>query len=155
MPTTQAADGLGRVFNTVTNSGQAIALAAGQALSYFVNGSTAVLTLTIATSFGGTYRASNFFTPNWTPITRVYWSLQPDGTAVWNKATITAAATYTHGTTAGLTTAVASVWTLFGPQVPDTYLYVKGALTGSGTGHIIVHDLGVQRTPANLVKLSA
>lgn len=150
-------DGLGRVFNIVpiSTGGPAIALAAGQAISFVTTGATAVLTLTIATSFGGTYRAGSFFTPAWAPITRVYWNLQTDGTGVWAKASITAAATFTHGTTTGLTTAVASVWTLFGTQVPDTYTYVKGTVTGSGIGAAIVHDLGVQRTPANLAKLSA
>jgi hypothetical protein len=155
MATNQASDGLGRVFNVCTNTGQGITLAAGQAVSFYTDVSTATITLTIATSFGGTYRASNFFTPNWTPITRVYFSTAHDGTAVWAKATITAAATFTHGTTTGLTTAVQSVFTLFGTQIPDTYTYVKGALTNSGTGFIIVHDLAVARTPANLLKLSA
>jgi hypothetical protein len=150
-------DGLGRVFDVVpiVTSGPAISLKNCNAVSFVITGATAVPTLSIATSFGGTYRAGSFFTPAWVPITRVYWSTATDGTVTWAKATITAAATYTHGTTTGLTTAVGSVFTVFTSQLPNGYNYIKCTVTGSGIGAAVVHDLAVQRTPANLVKLSA
>lgn len=150
-------EGLGRVFNVVPiiTGGPAISLNGCSAVSFVITGATAVPTLTIATSFAGTYRAFNFFTPNWTPITRVYWMAATDGTGVWAKATITAASTYTHGTTAGLTTATASVFTIFGSQIPDPYTYIKCTVTGSGIGAAFLHDLTVQRAPANLPKVSA
>jgi hypothetical protein len=150
-------EGLGRVFNVVPiiTGGPAISLNGCSAVTFVITGSTAVPTLTIATSFGGTYRASGFFSPAWTPITRVYWSTATDGTVAWAKATITAAATYTHGTTTGLTTAVGSVFTIFGSQIPDPYTYIKCTVTGSGIGAAILHDLTVMRAPANLPKVSA
>jgi hypothetical protein len=150
-------EGLGRVFNVVPiiTSGPAISLNGCSAVSFVITGSTAVPTLTFATSFGGTYRASNFFTPALVPITRVYWSTATDGTVAWSKATITAAATYTHGTTTGLTTATASVFTVFGSELPDPYTYIKCTVTGSGVGAAILHDLTVARAPASLAALSA
>ncbi len=150
-------DGLGRLFNLVpiTTAGPAIKLSGTTGVTFVTTGAAAVPTLTIATSFAGTYRAFNFFTPNWVPIIRVYWSTATDGTAAWNKVTITAASTFTHGTTTGLTTAVASVFTVFGAQLPDPYNYIKCTVTGSGLGMAIVHDLTVQRAPANLALLSA
>lgn len=150
-------DGLGRVFNIVpiSTAGPAINLSGASAVSFVTTGATAVATLTIATSFGGTYRAGSFFSPAWAPISRVYWSTATDGTVAWSKATITAAATFTHGTTTGLTTAVGSVFTIFGSELPDGYSYIKCTVTGSGIGAAILHDLNVQRTPANLALLSA
>ena len=71
-------------------------------------------------------------------------------------ATITAAATFTHGSTTGLTASTtASVFTLFGSQMPAGYNYVKCTVTGSGIGAAILHDLTVQRGPANLQTISA
>ncbi len=148
-------EGLGRVFNIVpiSTGGPAILLAADSAISFVTTGSTAVATLTFGKTFGGSYDSGA--TAGCTPITRVYWSTATDGTVAWSKATITAAATFTHGTTAGLTTAVGSVFTVFGSQIPDPYKYIKCTVTGSGIGAAIVHDLTVQRAPANLALLSA
>ena len=150
-------EGLGRVFNIVpiSTGGPAINVAGASAVSFITTGSTAVATLTVATSFGGTYRAASFFSPAWAPITRVYWSTATDGTVAWAKATITAAATFTHGTTTGLTTAIGSVFTIFTSQMPSGYDYIKCTVTGSGIGAAVLHDLTVQRAPANLALISA
>ena len=148
-------EGLGRLFNVVgAANGVALNMSQCSAITFvFTNDDTA--TLTTAVSFAGTYRAYSFFTPNWVPITTVYWSTSTTGTVPWAKATITAASTFTHGTTTGLTTATASVFTLFDSQMPAGYNYVKCTVTGSGIGAAILHDLTVQRAPANLVAVSA
>ena len=150
-------EGLGRLFNVVPvcTAGGAMSMRDCSAISFVITGSTAVPTLTIATSFGGTYRAYSFFTPNWVPITRVYWTTSTTGTVAWSKATITAASTYTHGTTTGLTTATASVFTIFGSEMPAGYDYLKCTVTGSGIGAAILHDLTVQRAPASLAIVGA
>ena len=148
---------LGKIFNVVPvcTAGGAISLSSCSAISFVITGSTAVPTLTIATSFGGTYRAYSYFSPNWVPITRVYWTTSTTGTVGWSKATITAAATFTLGTTTGLTTATAAVFTVFGSQMLAGYDYIKCTVTGSGIGAAILHDLTVQRAPANLAILGA
>ncbi len=149
-------EGLGRVFNVVPiASGVGISLDECSAISFVLTGATGVATLTIAQTFAGTYRAGSFFTPAWAPITRVYGSTATDGTAAWTKATITAAATFTNGTTAGLTTSINSVFTVYGSQLPDGYGYIKCTATGSGLCTAILHDLTVQRAPANLAKVGA
>ena len=150
--------GLGRVFNVVpiSTAGGAISMRDCSAISFVTTGSSAVATLTIATSFGGTYRAGSFFSPAWAPITTVYCNTSTTGTVAWTKGTITAASTFTHGSTTGLTASTtASIFTLFGSQMPAGYDYVKCTVTGSGIGAAITHDLTVQRAPANLAILSA
>src|SRR6266567_2454388 len=142
--------GLGRVFDVVPiASGAGLSLKNASAVTFVLTGATGVATLSIATSFGGTYRAGSFFTPAWAPITTVYWSTATDGSVAWAKAT------FTNGTTAGLTTSTNSVFTVFGSQLPDLYDYVKCTATGSGLCTAILHDLTVQRTPAHMVKLGA
>jgi hypothetical protein len=145
-------EGLGRVFNVVPvcTAGGAINISGCSAVTFVVTGATAVATLTIATSFGGSYISTNF-----NPITRVYWSTSTTGTVAWSKATITASNTFTLGTTTGLTTATAAVFTVFGSQMLAGYDYIKCTVTGSGIGAAILHDLTVQRAPANLPILSA
>jgi hypothetical protein len=145
-------EGLGRVFNVVPvcTAGGAINLQGCSAVTFVITGSAAVPTLTISNAYAGSYNATNF-----NPITRVYWSTSTTGTVAWSKATITAAATYTHGTTAGLTTATASMFTVFGSQLTAGYDYIKCTVTGSGIGAAILHDLTVQRAPANLAVLGA
>ena len=145
-------EGLGRLFNVVPvcTAGGAINLAGCSAVSFVITGSTAVPTLTVAPSFAGSYISTGF-----APITRVYWSTLTTGTTAWNKATITAANTFTLGTTTGLTTATAAVFTVFGSQMLAGYDYIKCTVTGSGIGAAILHDLTVQRAPASLAILGA
>ena len=145
-------EGLGRLFNVVPvcTAGGAINISGCSAVTFVITGATAVPALTIATSYGGSYTATGF-----NPITRVYWTTSTTGTVGWSKATITAAATFTLGTTTGLTTATAAVFTVFGSQMLAGYDYIKCTVTGSGIGAAILHDLTVQRAPANLAILGA
>ena len=145
-------EGLGRLFNVVpiVTAGPAINLSGASAVTFVITGSTAVPTLTVSTSFGGSYISTGF-----APITRVYWSTSTTGTVAWAKATITAANTFTLGTTTGLTTATAAIFTVFGSQMLAGYNYIKCTVTGSGIGAAILTDLTVGRAPANLAILSA
>jgi len=150
-------DGLGRLFNVVPviTAGPGIKLKDCSAVTFVITGATAVPTLTYATSFAGTYQVASFFTPALSPITRVYWSTSTTGTVAWARANITAASTFTLGTTAGLTTATAACFTVYGSQLPDPYNFIKCTVTGSGIGMAILHDLTVQRKPENLAVVSA
>ena len=145
-------EGLGRLFNVVPvcTAGGAINISQCSAVTFVITGATAVATLTISNAYGGSYNATGF-----NPITRVYWSTLTTGTTAWNKATITAAAAFTLGTTTGLTTATSAVFTVFGSQLTAGYDYIKCTVTGSGIGAAILHDLTSQRAPANLPVVSA
>ena len=148
-------EGLGRIFNVVPvcTAGGAINFRDCSAISFVITGSTAVPTLTFGKTFGGSYDSGATAACN--PITRVYWSTSTTGTVAWAKATITAAATFTLGSTTGLSTATAAVFTVLTSEIPDPYQYIKCTVTGSGIGAAILHDLTVQRAPANLAKVSA
>ncbi len=157
---TIAGVGLGRVLDVVPiAAGQAFSMANANAVDFVCtgDGSTSVFTLTIATSFGGTYRAFNFFTPNFTPFTYYYGNTATNGTAGWTRVTMAAAAsavTQGAGTPSG--TYTTTVIPLFSTQLPDGYNYVK--LTNSGGAGLvtaILHDLSVARKPANLQILGA
>lgn len=149
-------EGLGRAFNFApVASGVGYRLDGASAITFCLTGATGVATLTFATTLGGTYRAASFFTPALAPIKNVYFSTATDGSVAWAKAVITPAATFTNGTTTGLTTSVNSVFTIYGSQLPDTYKYVKCTATGSGLAYAILHDLTIQRGPANLPALSS
>jgi hypothetical protein len=146
-------EGLGRLFNIVpTASGVALNMSNCSAIT-FVGTNDNTFTLTIATSFAGTYRAYSFFTPNWVPIKQYYDNSDNGvGTGVWVKHTQTAASTVVQATVDAMT-----CFTLLGSQVPDTYDYVKCTASAPGDGVLIaiLHDLTVQRTPPNLPAISA
>ena len=141
-------EGLGRLFNVAPiASGVAISLKEASAVTFVCTGSD-TFSLTVATSFGGTYRAGSFFTPAWTPIDHFYTAAATNGTAVWTKSTITAA-----DNTGSVTNTVAV--TLNATALPDTYTYVKCTAGGAGLVAAILHDLEIQRSPIRLAKISA
>lgn len=144
-------EGLGRSFNLVgAANGVAINLRQCSAVTWlFTNDDTA--TLTIATSFAGTYRAYNFFTPNWVPLTRYYQNTDNGaGTGQWTDQTQTAASTVVQAAD------YATAFSLLVSQLPSGYDYVKCTMTtGDGICVAILHDLAVGRDPANLAAVSA
>lgn len=78
-----------------------------------------------------------------------YYTSRADGTAVWAKNTIAAnSAITTTATTQGL-----AVIHIGNVQLSDGYRYLKCTSTGAGLVIPLVHDLKVQRTPANLPAL--
>ena len=147
--------GLGRVFDVVpVAASQGISMVNCNAIDYVCteSGGATTFTLTVATSFAGTYRAYNYFTPNFTPFTYYYTRTSDTaGTAAWARQTQTAASTVVSAATSDTL-----VIPLFATQLPDGYQYVKLTATG-GTGLVcaILHDLSVARKPDNLTKPGA
>jgi len=150
MAATIAGLGLGRVYDVVPiAASQGISMQNCNAIDFVCteSGGATTFTLTVATTFAGTYRAYNFFTPNFTPFT-VYWTRTSDtaGTVAWVRNTQTAASTVVSAATSDTL-----VIPLYATQLPDGYKYVKLTATG-GTGLVtaVLHDLSVARTPANM-----
>ena len=146
--------GLGRVFDVVgVASTNYFSLKNASAVSFIVlsTGATS-LAFTAEPSFGGT-------PANWTPANgfgqTAYFdqNVQSNGTGAWTKQT----ATWTSNSVAlAGTSGYMSVFCIYADQLADTYDYVKVAATGSPTYVVaILHDLTVQRTPANLAILGA
>jgi hypothetical protein len=141
-------EALGRLFNVApVASGVAISLKETDGVTFVCTGSD-TFSLTIATTFGGTYRAGSFFTPAWTPISSFYTATATDGTAVWTKSTITAA------DNTGAVTGMVAVF-LSADALPDGYTYVKCTKGAAGLVTAITSDLAIQRSPIRLLKMSA
>ncbi len=145
-------EGLGRVLNVITTADTVgFSMTECSAATFVVKASGASsIAIGSAKTFAGSYDA--FSTANgFGQSTRWYQSTTADGTAVWTKQT---ASWSTATLTLAGTTGYVSVFTIFGSQLADGYKYLKGTCT-NGTLTVITHDLTVQRTPANLAKLSA
>lgn len=137
-----AIEALGRAFNVVP-------IAAGVALSMrdcsgvtFICTGNDTFTITVASTFGGSYATPGNI------ITHKYTNTATDGTAAWVKATQSAsnAVTISSGTVS---------FDVLGAMLPDPKCYVKVSVGASGLVTAILHDLAVQRNPANLAKVSA
>ncbi len=145
-------EGLGRVFNVVhTADTVGIDMRECSAVSFIVKASGASsVALTAAKTFTGSY--DNFTTANgFGQTTRWYQSTTATGTAAWTKQT---AVWTTNSIALAGTTAYVSVFTVFGSQMADGYLYIKPTCTNA-TVVALLHDLTVQRKPANLAILGA
>lgn len=153
-------EGLGRLFNVIPNitTNSKFKIRGASAVTVVVSGATAVVTLAQDSAFGGSFSTS-------APVIKnVYWATAADGTAAWNKLTFVAGtapftsgplATYTHGTTTGLTTAVMSAFCVYTSEFSDPNSYLRVTMTGSGIAQILHHDLVHQRTPVNLETLAS
>lgn len=135
-------EGLGFKFNVLPVADDVyVSLANAAAVSFVcVNAAGDTYTLTEAKDAAGTSAA---VLPT---ITRFHVSATVG--AVWAEVTQTAASTIVP--TASQDVAVVTVT---GPELSDTFTHVKLASTGSGTVFAILHDLYVQRAPANLPAL--
>lgn len=134
---------LGRLVNPVP-----IAAGAGLAMQdcasvLFVCTGNDTFTLTLATTFAGSYSQPS----GWNPIVIKYTNTATNGTAKWVKATQAAsnAVTISSGTVA---------FELLTPAVPDTYKYVKCSVGASGLVQAYLNPV-IQRAPANLAAVSA
>ena len=143
-------EGLGRLFNGffIASAGtQAFKMRGASGATVFVNGATAQVTVNEGAAYAGPFTAVN-------AIKNIYWSTAANGTAAWNKLAYSSAnnplSTYTHGTTTGLTTAVMSAFCIFTSELSDPNDYVEIVLAGAGTAFVALHDLVVERNPANL-----
>jgi hypothetical protein len=136
--------GLGRTNNFIPiAAGVGVSLIGASAIGFLCTGND-TFTLTLATSFAGSYSQP----ANWNPITLKWTNASTNGTAAWVQATQSASN--------AVTIASNTVWfELLVSQVPDTYNYVKCSVAASGLVTVVTHDLTIQRAPANLAKLSA
>jgi len=146
-------EGLGRVFNVITNgSGVNFSMKQASAVSVVCQASGASsVAITASTAYsGGTtdnFTTANGFgqAPHW------YQSTSDTGTAGWTKV---ASVWTTNSLALAGTTGYTSVFTIFCSQLADTFDYLN--VTGTNCGVILLlHDLTVQRTPANLSLLGA
>lgn len=140
--------GLGRVFNVVHDaSGNMFTLDDASAVTFVVKANAASsLAVVAAKTFGGsttTWTTANGFgqTGFWFQATAangtVGWTKQ---TSVWSSNSITLAGTSGY----------VSVLTIYTSQFADAYQYIQVTGTGTATVVAFLHDLTVQRTPANL-----
>jgi hypothetical protein len=80
-------------------------------------------------------------------VTKWYENANADGSTVWTKHADQAAAA------AVVSTAAVVAIEISANSLPDTHKYVKCTSTSTGLVYAIVHDLTVQRAPANLPAL--
>lgn len=136
-------EALGRLFNVapIVGGGSAIALKDCTGVTFICTGND-TFTLTVASSFGGSYASPGNI------IVTKYTNTSTDGTAAWVKATQSAAdaVTISSGTVA---------FHVSTNSLPDGKTYIKCTHSSAGLVTAITHDLAVQRNPANLPKLSA
>lgn len=143
-----AQEGLGFKYMIVpAASGVAIALNFCAAIGFYgTNDNT--FTLTLATSFAGSYSQPS----GWNPITHYYQETSNGaGTASWAKVTQAASNAVVQASDNG------TYFELMCTAVPDTYTYVKCTASSPGDGLLVavLHDLEVQRGPVNMPKVSA
>jgi putative exporter of polyketide antibiotics len=146
-------EALGRLLNLIPiATGAPFKVRGASGVLVWVTGATAVITMTASSSFGGSYT-------NLACIKNVYWTTATNGTAAWSKLNYASGvapftsgplATYTHGTTTGLTTATLSVFHVFTSEFSDPTDYLQATATGSGACGVIPYDLVSARGPANL-----
>jgi hypothetical protein len=153
-------EALGRLCNVIPiASGVAFKMRGASVAMFVLTGAAAVATLQEQPGFTGTPVSLAM-------IKNIYWTTVTNGTAAWSKLTYSAnnlvapfasgpIATYTHGTTTGLTTATCSVFHIFTSELSDPENYLLCTATGSGLLSVYVGDLVHQRGPANLEILSA
>ena len=137
-----AIEGLGRVINCVPiAAGAGLSMKDCQGITFICTGAD-TFTITSASTFGGTYATPGNI------ITRKQTNTSTSGTAKWVEATQSAsnAVTIASGAVAFYVDA---------NDLPSGNTYVKVSVAASGLVTAILHDLQVQRDPANLAAVSA
>jgi hypothetical protein len=136
-------EGLGRVLDVIP-------IAAGKGFKF--RGASAVLfvctaadtfTLTAASSYAGSYATPGNL------ITHYYQRADTDGTHAWTKQTQAASNAVVQGS------AYTTAFEVLTSMIADPSAYLKVSVGGSGLVTAILHDLVVQRKPANLEILGA
>lgn len=139
-----AQEALGRLFNLChTADNVYVSLANAGAVTFICQldaGDT--FTVTEATTLAGGSAAAL------ATVTQ-YYTASKDGTGTWTKNIQAAASTVVTAS------AVVAVFTVRAEELSDGFDYIKCASTSTGTVMAVLHDLSVQRTPANLVAVSA
>lgn len=139
-------EGIGRVFNVVlAASGVAISMKHCSAIT-FVGTNDNTFTVTVASTFGGSYATPGNI------IARYYQNTDNGvGTGQWSKQTQSLSNAVVQASDN------ATLFTVFGSQLPDPKCYIKCTASSPGDGLLIAicHDLTYQATPGNLPALSA
>lgn len=137
-------EGLGRLLDVIPiAAGQGFKFRGASAVTFVCTGAD-TFTLTVASTFAGSYA-----TPG-NVINHFYQRADTNGTHAWTRQT-QAASNAVVQANAGYTTAF-EVLTSF---MSDPSAYLKVSAGGSGLVTAILHDLTVQRKPANLEILGA
>lgn len=134
-------EALGRLINVVpTADAVEVSLRDATGVTFVcVGGNAETFTLAEATTAAGGSAQSL------STITHYYSNTAADGSAAWVKETIAAGAVVT--TTTAKPVAVIEV---HGPELSAGFDYLRVSSSSSGTVVAILHDLTMQRTPANL-----
>lgn len=137
-------EALGRLVNVVPiAAGRGLSMLGCSGITFVTTGSD-TFTVTVAAGFAGSYASPGTLTCN------VYKSSATNGTAVWVKDnTLISTNTVVSGG------AIATCFHIPGTSLPDTKNYIKVSVGGAGLVMAILHDLYVQRAPANLPIVSA
>jgi hypothetical protein len=137
-------EGLGRLLDVIPIAAGAGFKFRGASAVTFVCTGNDTFTLTVASTFAGSYSSPGNL------ITHYYQRADTNGTHAWTRQT-QAASNAVVQSTAGYTTAfeVLTSW------MADPNDYIKVSAGGSGLVMAILHDLTVQRKPANLEILGA
>jgi hypothetical protein len=134
--------GLGRVFDVIPIAAGVIFKFRNASAVSFVCTAADTFTVTVGSSHGTAATSpGNIFT-------YYYQRADTTGANAWTKQTQAASNAVTQ---AG---AYTTLITLFTSQVADPYYYVKCAAAASGLVTAVLHDLDVQRAPANLETLN-
>ncbi len=135
-------EGLGKLFNVVPiAAGRGLNMRDCSAMTFVCTGND-TFTITVASTFGGSYATPGNI------ITRTYTNTATNGSAAWVKASQAAsnAVTISSGSVA---------FSVFGSQLADPKVYVKVSVGASGLVMAVLHDLTVMRGPGNLGIVSA
>jgi hypothetical protein len=136
-------EGLGRVFNIIpVAAGKSVSLKDAQGVTFICYGANEAFTLNSQPTAGGSATALPV-------ITDYYDEALTDGTDKWTAQTQSAAATITPASSHAVAFYVDA------GDLPSGADYVEVVHTSSGLVIAIVHDLLVQRAPANLAALNA
>lgn len=140
---------LGRYGNPVlVASGVAINMSNCVGVAFFgTNDNT--YTLTLSTTFGGSYSQPS----GWNPITHYYTNADNGvGTGTWTDKVTQAASNVVT-----IATDIAVCIHVFGSMIPDTYKYLKCTASAPGDGVLMAmtYELDAPRKPLNLPKISA
>jgi hypothetical protein len=135
-------NGLGRVFDVIPIASGVIFKFRGASAVTFVCTGADTFTTTV-----GTTHATAATSPG-NIFTYYYQRADTTGAAAWTKQTQAASNAIVQGS------AYTTVFTLYTSQVADPNAYVKCLASASGLVTAILHDLVVQRAPANLETLN-
>jgi len=152
-----AQEGLGRLFNVIPiAAGVALNASVAPAITYVCTGND-TFTITVATSFGGSYVTPPTTAIGGGMIRDYYTSTATNGTAAWVKTTL-ANGSYVNSVVIASGSVAFCVYGVDMENVTaagSKYQYIKVSVGASGLVAAIPHDLVHQRGPANLTILSA